>query len=117
MNKTLDSRERISARISKELYERLNKAAEISGTTLNSFIVQIATREAEQIIEKYNYKVLSFSNLEDALWFKQQVEGPALSNKNLKEAFKSYTEVLNDPTTNARLRQLNWMSKGEPKEL
>ena len=86
MNKTLDSRERISARISKELYERLNKAAEISGTTLNSFIVQIATREAEQIIEKYNYKVLSFSNLEDALWFKQQVEGQALSNKNLKGA-------------------------------
>lgn len=107
MTKTTDNRERISARISKELYEKLNKAAEISGTTLNSFIVHLATKEAEKIIEKHNYSILNVTRLEDAMWFKQQIEGPALSNKNLKEALQQYREVINDTNINTRLRTLN----------
>ena len=51
MNKTFDTRERITARVPKESYDRLNKAAEIYGSTLNSFIVQLALKEADRIIE------------------------------------------------------------------
>lgn len=111
MNKIIHSKERnsarISARISDELYEKFMKAVEISGVSLNAFIVQTLNREADQVIDRYNYQHLKVSRLEDALWFKQQIEGPALSNKKLKQAFTSYKELLNDPSINKTIRRIN----------
>lgn len=111
MNKIIHSKERnsarISARISDELYEKFMKAVEISGVSLNAFIVQTLNREADQVIDRYNYQHLKVSRLEDALWFKQQIEGPALSNKKLKQALTSYKELLNDPSINKTIRRIN----------
>jgi uncharacterized protein (DUF1778 family) len=107
MSKTLDSRERISARIPKELYEKFMKAVEISGVSLNAFIVQTLSKEADELIDRHNYEMLKVTRLEDALWFKQQIEGPALSNKKLKQAFRSYKELTHDQHTHSTLRRIN----------
>ncbi len=105
MNKTIDTRERITARVPKELYDRLNKAAEIYGSTLNSFIVQLALKEADKIIENYNYQVFSLTNIEDATWLKEKLEEPALANDNLNQALRSYKEFVNDQDSYTRLRR------------
>ena len=105
MNRTIDTRERITARVPKESYDRLNKAAEIYGSTLNSFIVQLALKEADRIIENYNYQVFSLTNLEDATWLKEKLEEPALANDNLTQALRSYKEFINDHHGNSKLRR------------
>ncbi|MDR6504273.1 uncharacterized protein (DUF1778 family) [Burkholderia ambifaria] len=46
------SRGRITARLSAEKQEVLQLAADLSGSTLNQFIVQSALRAAEQVIEQ-----------------------------------------------------------------
>ncbi|CAD6557238.1 hypothetical protein LMG27952_06321 [Paraburkholderia hiiakae] len=46
------SRGRITARLSAEKQEILQLAADLSGSTLNQFIVQAALRAAEQVIEQ-----------------------------------------------------------------
>ncbi|MHA3105495.1 DUF1778 domain-containing protein [Acinetobacter sp. ANC 3791] len=111
MNKPTDTKKRnssrISARISDDLYEKFMKAVEISGVSLNAFIVQTLNREADEVIDRYNYQSLKVSRLEDALWFKQQIEGPALSNKRLKRAFTSYKELLHDSSINKTIRRIN----------
>ena len=105
MNRTIDTRERITARVPKELYDRLKKAAQIYGSTLNSFIVQLALKEADRIIENYNYQVFSLTNLEDATWLKEKLEEPALANDNLNQALRSYKEFINDQHSNSKLRR------------
>ena len=86
MNRTIDTRERITARVPKELYDRLNKAA-------------------DRIIENYNYQVFSLTNLEDATWLKEKLEEPALANDNLNQALRSYKEFINDQHSNSKLRR------------
>ncbi|QGZ62676.1 type II toxin-antitoxin system TacA family antitoxin [Paraburkholderia acidisoli] len=46
------SRGRITARLSAEKQEILQLAADLSGSTLNQFIVQSALRAAEEVIER-----------------------------------------------------------------
>src|SRR4051812_16932307 len=46
------SRTRISARVAKHVQERLEAAAEWRGVPVNSFVIEAALREADQIIER-----------------------------------------------------------------
>jgi uncharacterized protein (DUF1778 family) len=48
----LKEKERVSARIPIQAYQTLIHAAEISGATLNQFLVQAAIEKAQMIIEK-----------------------------------------------------------------
>ncbi|WP_024336180.1 DUF1778 domain-containing protein [Desulfotignum balticum] len=45
---------RVSARISPSVYETLTEASEITGSTLNQFIVHAALEKAQAIIEHEN---------------------------------------------------------------
>ena len=44
--------ERVSARVPAKVFKTLTQAAEISGTTMNQFLVQSALEKAQMIIEK-----------------------------------------------------------------
>jgi uncharacterized protein (DUF1778 family) len=48
----LNEKQRVSARIPIHAYQTLIRAAEISGATLNQFLVQAAIEKAQTIIEK-----------------------------------------------------------------
>jgi uncharacterized protein (DUF1778 family) len=50
---------RIAARVSPAVKETLQKAADLSGATLNQFLVQAALKEAHQILETERTIVLS----------------------------------------------------------
>ena len=45
-------RDRITARVSKDVRERLERAASTSGATLNQFVVQAAMEKADRILER-----------------------------------------------------------------
>ncbi|MGD0961224.1 MAG: DUF1778 domain-containing protein [Methylomonas sp.] len=44
--------DRIGARVPHEVYETLRRAAELTGATVNQFLVQSAIKEAHAVIEK-----------------------------------------------------------------
>lgn len=49
------SNQRVSARVNPKVYETLSRAAELTGATLNQFIVQSAYEKAQGIIEKERF--------------------------------------------------------------
>jgi len=49
---TAINNERITARVSEQIKETLMAAADLTGATLNQFLVQSALEKAENIIEK-----------------------------------------------------------------
>lgn len=79
--------ERITARVSEQIKETLIAAADLTGATLNQFLVQSALEKAESIIEKD--KMIHLSN-KDAQIFFDMLENPPEPNKKLKNAIKNY---------------------------
>ncbi len=83
--------ERITARVSEQIKETLIAAADLTGTTLNQFLVQSALEKAENIIEKD--KLIHLSN-KDAQLFFDMLENPPEPNSKLKNAVKSYKSAI-----------------------
>jgi uncharacterized protein (DUF1778 family) len=83
----LKEKERVSARIPIHAYQTLIRAAEISGATLNQFLVQAAIEKAQTIIEKDQTINLS---IKSANIFFNAIENPPKAKKKLKEAMKAY---------------------------
>lgn len=79
--------ERITARVSEEIRNRLAEAAAITGSTLNQFLVQAAIEKAQAIIEKERILRLSYK---DAETFFEAMENPPEANERLKAAIKKY---------------------------
>ena len=79
--------ERITARVSEQIKETLTAAAELTGATLNQFLVQSALEKAENIIEKD--KLIHLSN-KDAQLFFDMLENPPEPNTKLTNAVKNY---------------------------
>lgn len=79
--------ERITARVSEDIRNRLAEAAAITGSTLNQFLVQAAVEKAQAIIEKERVLRLSYK---DAETFFQAMENPPEANETLKSAIKKY---------------------------
>lgn len=86
-------KERVSARIPIHAYQILSRAAEISGATLNQFLVQAALEKAQMIIEKD--KIINLS-LRSANVFFDAIENPPKPNKKLKQAMKAYKKSFGD---------------------
>ena len=82
-------KERVSARIPIQAYQTLIHAAEISGATLNQFLVQAAIEKAQMIIEKDQTINLS---IKSANVFFNAIENPPKPSKKLKEAMNAYRE-------------------------
>jgi uncharacterized protein (DUF1778 family) len=84
-------RERISARVSKEVRERLEEAAGISGATLNQFLVQAAIEKANQVLERE--KVMKVS-ARDAEWLLNLLDQPPRPpNARLQRALDDYQKA------------------------
>lgn len=74
---------RITARISSSVRERLERAAALSGATLNQFLVQAALKEAHKILEEERIIMLSER---DANKVFSLLENPPTPNVRLQEA-------------------------------
>jgi len=79
--------ERITARVSEQIKDTLITAADLTGATLNQFLVQSALEKAESIIEKD--KIIHLSNKDTQLFF-DTLENPPEPNTKLKNAVKNY---------------------------
>ncbi|WP_240324377.1 DUF1778 domain-containing protein [Trinickia diaoshuihuensis] len=96
------SRGRITARLSAEKQEILQLAADLSGSTLNQFIVQSALRAAEQVIEKEEVIRSIRLTLEESKRFFALLDEPSKPNEALQRAMKRFrnkTFGTADPTT------------------
>ena len=79
--------ERITARVSEDIRNRLTEAAAFSGATLNQFLVQAAVEKADTIIEKERIVNLSYR---DAEVFFNAIENPPRPNAKLRKAVKIF---------------------------
>ena len=86
-------KERISARVPKHAYQALTQAAEISGATLNQFLVQAALEKAQIVIEKNRTIKLTTRS---AKVFFEAIERPPKPTDKLKRAMKIYKESFSD---------------------
>lgn len=79
--------ERITARVSDSIKQTIDTAANLSGATLNQFVVQAALEKAETIIE--NDKLIRLSQRDSAIFF-DLLENPPEPNSSLKKAVENY---------------------------
>lgn len=84
---------RVTARIPASVQETLQKAAELSGATLNQFMVQAALKEAKKIIEDEGIIVLSEIDADKVF---NLIENPPVANENLKAAAKKHGEFFGE---------------------
>jgi uncharacterized protein (DUF1778 family) len=95
-------KERITARVPKEVRERLEEAASRSGATLNQFLVQAAIEKADEVLERERVTRLSARDAERLLSVLDQPPPPP--NAKLKHALENYQKATRgDPN-----RAFNW---------
>lgn len=82
---TAEERDRITARLPKVLVEKLQEAADLSGATLNQFLVQAAVEKADRIIDRE--RTIRFTP-EDAAMFIDMLDNPRPPNEALIKAFE-----------------------------
>ena len=85
------SSERITARVSAQIKQTLTDAANLSGATLNQFLVHAALEKAQYIIEKDKLIHLSKN---DAEAFFRALENPPQANAKLLDAVKHYKATM-----------------------
>ena len=79
--------DRIGARVPHDVYETLCRAAELTGATVNQFLVQAALKEAQAVIER---DALIRLSPRDWNWLLDLVDQPPAPNKKLQAALKRY---------------------------
>lgn len=84
---------RISARVPHEVHETLCRVAELTGATVNQFVVQAALKEAQEVIERQEVIRLS---PRDWNWLLDLMENPPKPNARLKAALKRYRKARRD---------------------
>ena len=82
--------ERVSARVPANVYNMINQAAELSGATVNQFLVQSALEKAQSVIEQE--RVIALTTASAAAFFTAIAKPPAPSKK-LRQAVKSYKKL------------------------
>jgi len=82
-----EPRKRITARVSDSVRMTLEQAAELSGATVNQFVVQTAYQEAQRLIERESVIRLS---LKDARKVLSLLDNPPKPNKRMKDAVKAF---------------------------
>lgn len=87
------SNQRVSARVTPKVYETLAQAAELSGATLNQFMVQSAYEKAQEVIEKERFIRMTTRS---ASVFFEALENPPKPTEKLKQALKLYQGSVDD---------------------
>ena len=82
--------DRIGARVPRDVYETLCHAAELTGATVNQFLVQSALKEAQSVIEREQTIRLSRRDCERLL---NLLENPPKPNARLKAAMKHHQKA------------------------
>jgi len=82
-----EERGRITARVSLSVEEKLKEAAELTGATVNQFLVQAALEKAERIIDRE--RVIKLTR-DDATMLIAMLENPSKPNPALTRAFKRF---------------------------
>ena len=80
-------RDRITARVSRSIALKLQEAADLSGATLNQFLIQSALEKAEKIIDRE--KTIHFSQTDAALLI-NMLDNPSKPNAALIRAFERF---------------------------
>lgn len=93
MGTAADKQDRIGARVPREVYETLCRAAELTGATVNQFLVQAALKEAQEVIEREEVIRLS---PRDWNWLLELMDNPPRPNARLKAALKRYQKARRD---------------------
>jgi uncharacterized protein (DUF1778 family) len=93
MGTAADKQDRIGARVPREVYETLCRAAELTGATVNQFLVQAALKEAQEVIEREEVIRLS---PRDWNWLLELMDNPPRQNARLKAALKRYQKARRD---------------------
>jgi uncharacterized protein (DUF1778 family) len=83
-------RGRITARLSAEKQELLQLAADLSGSTLNQFVVQSALRAAEHVIEQEEVIRSIRLTVEQSQRFFALLDAPAKPNEALQRAMERF---------------------------
>ena len=78
---------RITARVTETMRDTMEQAAELMGSTLNQFMVQIAYLEAQRVIERESLIRLSQKDARKVL---SLIDTPPKPNKLLKQAVKEF---------------------------
>lgn len=82
--------DRIGARVPHEVYETLCRAAELTGATVNQFLVQAALKEAHSVIEREEVIRLS---ARDWNWLLTLADNPPKPNDRLQAALTHYQKA------------------------
>ena len=93
MGTAVAKQDRIGARVPHEVYETLCRAAELTGATVNQFLVQAALKEAQEVIEREEVIRLS---PRDWNWLLGLMENPPKPTPKLKAAMKRYQKAKRD---------------------
>ena len=88
--KATQNNQRVSARITHKVYKTIIQAAELSGSTLNQFVVQSAYEKAQSVIE--NEKFIKLSSRSASVFFKD-LDDPPKPNVKLKKAARKYKDI------------------------
>jgi uncharacterized protein (DUF1778 family) len=92
---------RIGARIPHDVYTTLCKAAELSGASINQFLVQSALKEAQAVIERE--QVIRMST-HDWNWMLDLLDNPPKPNEKMQAAMERYQETKGDDANSS----FNW---------
>ncbi|MEZ0372957.1 MAG: DUF1778 domain-containing protein [Candidatus Sericytochromatia bacterium] len=82
----VDDNERMNLRIKPDLKARLVRAAALRNTDLTSFVIELALREADQVIAQAEQLQL---NERDSLRVLELLEHPPMPNARLRKAAKA----------------------------
>jgi len=85
--------DRIGARVTHEVYETLCRAAELTGVTVNQFLVLAALKEAQVVIEREEVIRLS---PRDWNWLLDLMGNPSKPNTKLTAALERYQKAKRD---------------------
>lgn len=100
--KTIE-RGRITARVSLSIQEKLQEAADLTGATLNQFVVQSALERAEKLIERET--TLNLTRRDAAMLF-NMLENPSTQNTVLAKASARYKKEVESGFLNTSTKSI-----------
>jgi uncharacterized protein (DUF1778 family) len=101
MNDAMQDKGRITTRVPVGVLEKLQKAADLTGATVNQFVVQSALEKAEEVIDRE--RVISLSS-RDAAMLITMLDNPTQPNKALLSAFERYKQKVANGNINTSAR-------------
>ena len=93
LQSTVTPQDRIGARVPHDVYATLCRAAELTGATVNQFLVQSALKEAQAVIEREEVIRLS---PRDWTWLLELADNPPKPYAKLKAALNRYKQLKQD---------------------